>query len=124
MKNSSALIWVAGIVLAAVVPSLAVQAQTTIPLEGMLRTSSGEAVAAATVTITDPATNETRNVHSSASGQFRALGLSPGRYTVSVRALGYAPASQNVELIVGQRANLIFTLERSATELGAVEVRS
>lgn len=108
---------------AVAVPSLALS-QTTIPLEGTLRSTGGEAVAAAQVTVTDPATNETRNARSSTTGQFRVLGLSPGRYTVSVRALGYAPASQNVELIIGQRANLVFTLEKSATELSAVEVRS
>ena len=93
---------------AAIVPALAVSAQTTIPLEGSLKSSSGEAVPAATITITDPATNVTRNARSSTTGQFRVLGLSPGRYTVSVRALGYAPAAQNVELIIGQRANLVF----------------
>ena len=123
MKPRSVLIRAAGLLFAAVVPSLA-SSQTTIQLEGMLKSSSGEAVPVAQVTVTDPATNETRKATSTSSGQFRVLGLYPGRYTVSVKALGYAPASQDVELIIGQRANIVFTLEKAATELGAVEVRS
>ena len=124
MKTISVLTRAAGIFLAAAIPSLSVSAQTTIPLEGTLRSTAGDAVAAAQVTVVNPATNETRAARSSSMGQFRVLGLTPGRYTVTVRALGYAPASQDVELIIGQRANLVFSLERSATELGAVEVRS
>ncbi len=98
--------------------------QTTIQLEGKLRSSSGEAVPTAQVTVTDPTTNTLRSTRSNALGGFRVLGLSPGRYTVTVRALGYGPVSQNVELLIGQRANLVFTLEKSATELGAVTVMS
>ena len=122
--NTGSVLWRAALVLvAAAFPSLA-SAQTTIPLEGTLRSQSGEPVAAAQVTVTDPQTNRVRTARSSASGQFRVLDLSPGRYTVTVRALGYVPAAQNVELLIGQRANIVFTLERRATELGSVEVRS
>ena len=123
MKTRSVLVRAAGLFFAAVVPSLA-SSQTTIQLEGMLKSTGGEAVSAATVTVTDPATNETRKASSTSTGQFRVLGLYPGRYTVSVRALGYAPASQDVELIIGQRANIVFTLEKAATELGTMEIRS
>ena len=114
----------AALVMAASFAPLTLQAQTTIPLEGSLRSSTGEPVASAEVSVVDPTTNTTRMARSSASGQFRVLGLPSGRYTVTVRALGYAPASQDVELIIGQRANIVFTLEKSATELGTVQVRS
>ena len=114
----------AALLIAASFAPLALPAQTTIPLEGSLRSSTGEPVPSAEVLVVDPTTNTTRMARSSASGQFRVLGLPSGRYTVTVRALGYAPASQNVELIIGQRANIVFTLEKSATELGTVQVRS
>ncbi|MDQ3243718.1 MAG: carboxypeptidase-like regulatory domain-containing protein, partial [Gemmatimonadota bacterium] len=115
----------AAVVLAALVtPFSPVVSQTTIQLEGTLKSTSGEAISAAQVTVTDPATNTLRNIRSNVLGGFRVLGLSPGRYTVSVRALGYAPESQNVELLIGQRANLVFALEKAATELSSVMVTS
>ena len=114
----------AACVITAIFAPFILPAQTTIPLEGSLRSTTGEPVPAAEISVTDPTTNTTRMARSSASGQFRVLGLPSGRYTVTVRALGYAPASQNVELIIGQRANIVFTLEKSATELGTVQVRS
>jgi hypothetical protein len=125
MKMISQFVRAAIVLVAATVPALAsLQAQTTIPLEGTLRSVTGESVPTARVTVTDPATNTQRTTQSSAAGQFRVLGLAPGRYTVTVRALGYAPVSQDVELLIGQRANIVFNLQKSATELGAVEVRS
>ena len=115
----------AAVVLAALVtPFSPVVSQTTIQLEGTLKSMSGEAISAAQVTVTEPATNTLRNTRSNVLGGFRVLGLSPGRYTVSVRALGYAPESQNVELLIGQRANLVFALEKAATELSSVMVTS
>ena len=97
-------------------------AQTTIQLEGIVRSETGEAVANAQVRALNPATNESRGGITGETGQFRILGLAPGRYQVDVRAIGYQPAVQVVELLVGQRANLVFNLQRGAAELGPVEV--
>lgn len=125
MKPISVFVRAAMLLVAATFLSIApLEAQTTISLEGSLRSATGESVPVAQVTVTDPATNTHWSTRSSPSGQFRVLGLAPGRYTVTVRAIGYGPVSQDVELLIGQRANLIFNLEKSATELGAVEVRS
>jgi hypothetical protein len=99
-------------------------AQTTIPLEGTLRGTAGQVVPSASVSVVDPTTNVTRTARSGSAGQFRVLGLQPGRYNVTVRAIGYVPVTQPVELIIGQRANIIITLEKAATELTAVMVTS
>lgn len=99
-------------------------AQTTIQLEGSLRSQSGEPVSGAQISVVDPTTDAARTTRSTGAGQFRVLGLAPGRYAVTVRALGYAPATQQVELLIGQRANLLFTLDKSATELASVMVTS
>lgn len=126
MKACSVVIRAAIVVLAALaVPCVSpLSSQTTISLEGTLRSSGGEPVPSAQVTVVDPTTNTTRNARSNSAGLFRVLGLAPGRYTVTVRALGYVPATQNVELLIGQRANLVFALEKSATEIGSVLVRT
>lgn len=124
MRMTSMFAGAAAVLFAVAAPAVTV-AQTTIPLEGSVRVKgSTEAVGSATVTVTQSATNLTRQARSNSTGQFRVLGLPPGRYTVTVRGLGFAPETQNVELLIGQRANLVFNLERSATEIGSVEVRS
>src|SRR5687767_6961009 len=124
MKTCRVLARAAAVVAALVLSSSPAVSQTTITLEGILKSTSGEAVSGAQISVTDPSTNTLRNARSNALGGFRVLGLPPGRYVVTVRGIGYVPASQNVELLIGQRANLVFALERSATELGSVLVKS
>lgn len=109
------------IALALVVP-VAARAQLTIILEGSVRGPEGQAVTQGNVTVTNPSTNEQRTASITDAGRFRVLGLAPGRYDVAVRAIGYAPRAQSVDLLLGQRANLVFDLERSATALSEVAV--
>jgi hypothetical protein len=97
-------------------------AQLTITLEGSVRNNAGEPVVGAVVAVVNPATNERRGVNSNELGRFRVLGLGPGRYEVTVRAIGFEQESQMVELLLGQRANLVFDLESAATQLSGVEV--
>ncbi|HEY7406680.1 MAG TPA: carboxypeptidase regulatory-like domain-containing protein [Gemmatimonadaceae bacterium] len=103
------------------IPSVG-EAQLTITLEGSVRNTSGEPVAGAVVGVVNPATNERRGVNTNDDGRFRVLGLAPGRYEVTVRAINYEQKSQLVELLLGQRANLVFDLQPSATQLAAVAV--
>ena len=124
MKACHVLVRAALVAAALSTPFYAAFSQTSIQLEGTLKSASGEAIPGAQVSVTDPTTNTLRNTQSNSSGGFRVLGLQPGRYTVTVRSLGYAPASQNVELLIGQRANLVFSLEKAATELTSVMVKS
>lgn len=117
----SVLSLLAAIPLMMVVPAVS-HAQLTITLEGSVRNNAGEPVAGAVVAVVNPATNERRGVNTSDLGRFRVLGLGPGRYEVTVRAIGFAQESQMVELLLGQRANLVFDLEASTTQLTGVEV--
>jgi hypothetical protein len=111
----------AAITVMMVVPGLT-HAQLTITLEGSVRNTSGEPVVGAVVAVVNPATNERRGVNTNDLGRFRVLGLGPGRYEVTVRAISFEQKSQMVELLLGQRANLVFDLEPSATQLAAVAV--
>jgi hypothetical protein len=110
---------IAALAVVMAVPGVA-RAQNTITLEGTVRNASGEPIAGAQVGVLNPATNERRGGLTNDEGRFRILGLYPGRYEVTVRAIGHAPAQQNVELLLGQRANLLFSLSPAATELQAV----
>jgi hypothetical protein len=111
----------AAIAIATVVPGVA-HAQLTITLEGSVRNAAGEPVVGAVVAVTNPATNERRGVNTNESGRFRVLGLGPGRYEVVVRAIGFEQETRMVELLLGQRANLVFDLQPTATQLVGVEV--
>jgi hypothetical protein len=111
------------IALGMAIPGVA-RAQLTITLEGLVRDTTGQPLAQGQVAVTNPATNERRGAITNDAGRFRVLGLAPGRYDVTVRAIGYEPTTQAVELLLGQRANLVFDLHRAstATELSTVAV--
>ena len=97
-------------------------AQTTITLEGVVVNDAGKPIDNAQISVVGAATNETRNVLTRANGEFRVLGLSSGRYTVTARYIGFKPAAEIVQLVLGQRARLSFRLEAGAVELQAMRV--
>lgn len=99
------------------------RAQNTITLEGVVTAiDGGLPIEAAQIEVLNNATGERRVATTRASGEFRVLGLFSGTYAVTVRALGYAPVSERVQLVVGQRARLTFSLNKGATELAGVQV--
>ena len=106
------------LMMALTLPALA---QNTVTLEGSVK-SEGAAVPGAQVTVVNSATNETLKTTTHSRGDFRVLGIFPGQYAVTVRLLGYAPAVQNVQLAIGQRARLDFTLEKGVVELSTQNV--
>jgi len=91
-------------------------AQNTITLEGAVK-SEGVAIANAQVSAVNVATLEASRTVTRASGEFRILGLFPGQYTVTVRSVGYKPASDTVQLVIGQRARIEFSLEKGVAAL-------
>ena len=97
-------------------------AQNTITLEGSVRDEAGAPIGAAQITVVNEGTRETSRATGRSTGEFRVLGLGPGRYGVTVRTLGYAPKSETVQLVIGQRARLEFTLVRGAAELSTQSV--
>ncbi len=96
----------------------AVFAQNTVILVGVVRTD-GQPLVDAQVTVTNVATQETARTVTKANGEFRFLGLFTGQYAVTVRAIGYKPTGQKVQLSIGQRARLEFTMEKGISELAA-----
>lgn len=97
-------------------------AQTTITLEGVVMGSDGQPVVGAQVSVTNIATSERRNAVTRQTGEFIVLGLFSGTYAVDIRALGYKPVQDSVQLVIGQRARLSITMEKGATELQGVAV--
>lgn len=102
--------------------SVKAHAQNTITLEGAVTGTDGEVIVGAQIEVRNVATNERRNTITGQSGEFRVLGLFSGKYAVDVRALGYKPVQDSVQLIIGQRARLAITMEKGATEIQGVAV--
>ena len=100
----------------------AAAAQNTITLEGIVQSTDGQPVVGAQVAITDIATTERRNTMTRQTGEFRVLGLYSGKYSVEVRAIGYKPVIDSIQLVIGQRARMTITLERGAQEISGVAV--
>ena len=105
-----------------VVTSAPAHAQTTITLEGVVTSTDGQPIVGAQVSVTNTATSERRNITTRQTGEFVVLGLFSGKYVIDVRALGFKPVQDSVQLVIGQRARLTITMERGATELQAVAV--
>jgi hypothetical protein len=79
-------------------------------LTGEVTDSSGAALAGATVTVTNAATNVATRVRTTGDGNYLAPNLAPGRYLVEAEATGFQKFAQAVILEVGQRARLDITL--------------
>jgi hypothetical protein len=103
-------------------PSAASSQQMAI-LEGFVR-DEVRGIARAEVSAFDSLTNERRSATTDARGFFRMLDLSPGRYAVSVRALGYAPIARMLQLATGQRADLDLLLQPGPLVLEPLDVRA
>ncbi|MEO8622627.1 MAG: carboxypeptidase regulatory-like domain-containing protein, partial [bacterium] len=96
-------------------------AQNTVSLEGSVK-ADGAPLAGAQVTAVNVGTSETARATTRVNGDFRIIGLFTGRYTVTVRLLGYKPSEQTVQLAIGQRARLEFAMEKGAAELASQAV--
>ena len=81
---------------------------------GLIVDPSSGPVPSASVDIRNTATNVTRHVVSTATGQYDSMPLQPGTYAITVRAPGFRDIAQQVALSVGQRMELNFTLEVGA----------
>lgn len=95
--------------------SCAAWAQSAGEITGTVLDVSGGAVAGATVTITNAATNLQRVQTTNGSGIYDAPTLPPGTYTVKVNMQGFKSDVRNgVELEVAQVARLDFSLQPGA----------
>jgi hypothetical protein len=79
------------------------------------------AVAGATITVTNPATNISETVKTDASGNFVVTPLDPGTYSVSATAQGFQTEVRNgIELAVGQAAEVDLNLRIGAANTKVV----
>src|SRR5437016_14291856 len=109
---------------ACVAPSLVAQA-TTATLQGTVTTSDGIVVPGAEVVAWSREIGAARTALADSRGIYHLLGLDPGPYDVTARAVGYrALRRTGVELILGDEATLDFVLEPGAVELDPVVVHA
>ena len=100
-----------------------VLAQTsTGALRGYVRSGGGAAVVDAQVVARHTATNQQRGTITSATGAYSLGGLRPGSYDISVRRIGFSPATRTVQVQVGQVLDVNFDVGQAATQLAGVEV--
>src|SRR5262249_39397510 len=94
------------------------QAQVnTADLKGIITDPSGAVVGDAKVRVESLSTGRVRETTTRESGDYHFLALPPGHYKISVEATHFRPAvAQEVELAIGQQAQLPFRLEISSLE--------
>jgi hypothetical protein len=98
--------------LAVVLTSVTLQAQTFGEITGSITDSSAAVVPAATVTIINTQTNQTRTVQTNESGNYTVPFLVPGSYELRVQQQGFKGAvHRGIQLQVGDVARVDFTLE-------------
>lgn len=86
--------------------SLNAWAQFSGNIQGDVRDPSGAAVAGATVTLNNAATNVNQTSKTDTAGNYRFVSLAPGDYRVSVSASVFAPAAVTVTLLTSQTVDV------------------
>jgi hypothetical protein len=100
----------------------AASAQGAIILQGRITSPDNLPLPDVRVAATDRETGQVRVSGTATNGSYVIVGLQPGNYEVRVQKLGFQPATRNIELLVGQRASLDFTLREAAVELSGVQI--
>ncbi len=99
-------------------PTLLAAQATAVTLQGTVTATDGSVPQGARVEILNRETGGVRGALADTAGGYRALGLAPGSYDITVRAIGYRrQVREGVRLLVGQRGMLDFTLEPGGVEL-------
>src|SRR6478672_8590751 len=79
---------------------------------GTITDPTGAVVAGATVTITLPATGQTRSITTGGDGTYEVRYLVPGDYSVEVKSAGFRTARRSgIQLQIGQQARVDFALQ-------------
>ena len=85
-------------------------------IRGTITDPSGALLSKVKVTVGDASTSFQRAVDSDATGQFRFVGLPPGRYELSVQLNGFATEiRKDIDVAVGKSVVADFQMEVSAT---------
>ena len=100
------------LVLACLLLTASLSAQTFGSLTGDVKDASGAVVAGAAITVRNTSTNGVRNATTNEDGVYSIPALVPGLYEVKAEKSGFKSASRaNVELQVQQAARVDFNLE-------------
>src|SRR5690242_16588899 len=79
---------------------------------GTVSDPTGAVVTGATVTITLPATGQTRSITTGGDGTYDVRYLVPGDYSVEVKSAGFRTARRSgIQLQIGQQARVDFALQ-------------
>ena len=93
-------------------PGLTTAQQATAAVIGDVTDPQGSAVAAAKVTISDPASGFSRETQTDAQGHFQFLSLQPAVYTIRIEAAGFKTAeAAKVEALVSTTQKISMKLE-------------
>jgi carboxypeptidase family protein/TonB-dependent receptor-like protein len=96
---------------------------TTVTLQGTISGEDGSVPQGAEVHVTTREAGGSRGAEAGPAGTYHILGLTPGVYDITVRALGYRQQRrEGVQLVLGQRATLNFVLEPGEVELEPIVV--
>ena len=91
-------------------------------VRGYVLGAGGAPVAEAQVGARNTATNQQRGTQTSANGAYTLGSLRPGVYELTVRRIGFAPATRTVTVQVGQTLDQNFSIGATAQTLAAVQV--
>jgi len=115
-----------GLVLAAALvvglPAAALSQATTGSLQGVVRDSVGQPLAASEIVARHLSTNFERSTSTTERGFYRLSGLRAGDYEVTVRNAFFHDETRSVSLGVGQTINLDFALTSEAVEIEGLVV--
>jgi hypothetical protein len=79
-------------------------------LHGQITDQTGAVIPAASITVKN-ASGLVVSAVSDGAGSYDVKNLAPGKYTISVSAKGFSPATQNVEIAAGQNLNTNIAME-------------
>ncbi len=92
--------------------NLAFAQSATTSLHGTISDPNGAVVVGATVTLSDPATGLSRNLTTSAQGEYQFLELPPATYELTVKAQGFATViEKSIQLLVRTPGTVNVTMQ-------------
>ncbi len=94
--------------------SLAFGQAITASLRGRIFDKTGAVVNTAQVTAVNTETGLSRSVKAGAAGEYEITQLPVGTYKVTAEATSFQPQSRTLQLVIGQAADLDFTLAPGA----------
>jgi len=98
---------------------------TSADIGGTIQDQSGAALPGVAVTATNTATNQSRTAVTDKDGRYYIGALQPGVYAIVAELSGFAPLNRkDVRLVIGQLADLDFTLRAGIAEAVTISARA